>query len=102
MMSHIAPVAGIFGFRVILIKRLVAPLTSSKPFCSCIFKRNLLGIYHIAARGGGMIFCAALCRDCGESTVALCLEFAGKAELILLAVPLLEELLNHVGDILAW
>ena len=47
-------------------------------------------------------FCAALCRDCGESTVALCLEFAGKAELILLAVPLLEELLAHVEAILAW
>lgn len=47
-------------------------------------------------------FCAALCRDCGENTVALCLEFAGKAELILLAVPLLEELLAHVEAILTW
>ncbi|MBE6574873.1 MAG: hypothetical protein E7654_01200 [Ruminococcaceae bacterium] len=47
-------------------------------------------------------FCAALCRDCGESTVALCLEFAGKAELILLAIPLLQELLADVEAILAW
>lgn len=47
-------------------------------------------------------FCAALCRDCGESTVALCLEFAGKAELILLALPLLEELLARVESILTW
>lgn len=47
-------------------------------------------------------FCAALCRDCGESTVALCLEFAGKAELILLSLPLLQELLADVEAILAW
>ena len=47
-------------------------------------------------------FCAALCRDCGENTAALCLEFAGKAELILLAVPLLEELLANVEAILTW
>lgn len=47
-------------------------------------------------------FCAALCRDCGENTAALCLEFAGKVELILLAVPLLEELLANVEAILTW
>lgn len=46
--------------------------------------------------------CAALCRDCGEPTIALCLEFAGKAELILLMIPLLEQLLTGVSAFLSW
>lgn len=47
-------------------------------------------------------FCAAVCRDCGEAGIALCLEYAGRAELILLALPLLEQLLSAASLLLAW
>ena len=46
--------------------------------------------------------CSAFCRDCGEPGVAACLEFAGKAELMLLCIPLLERLLQAVRTLAAW
>ncbi|MBR6708593.1 MAG: hypothetical protein IKL84_02820 [Clostridia bacterium] len=46
--------------------------------------------------------CAAICRDCGEASVASCLEFAGRAELLLLALPLLDRILSVVSVLLTW
>ena len=46
--------------------------------------------------------CASLCRDLGEPSIAAALEFAGKAELFLLAIPLLERLLTAAQAFVAW
>lgn len=46
--------------------------------------------------------CAGLCRDLGEPSIAAALEFAGKAELLLLAVPLLDRLLEAARALAAW
>ncbi|MBQ4137720.1 MAG: hypothetical protein IJD67_06375 [Clostridia bacterium] len=45
-------------------------------------------------------FCADLCRDLGESTLAHRLEMLGKAELLLLALPLVSELVKLARGLL--
>lgn len=44
--------------------------------------------------------CASVCRDCGETTVASCVELAGKIEIFLLCVPLINDLLEVVQDLI--
>lgn len=46
--------------------------------------------------------CGGLCRDLGEPSIAAALEFAGKAELLLLAIPLLDRLLEAARKLAAW
>ncbi len=46
-------------------------------------------------------FTAELCRDAKEDGIAAKLELVGKAELLLLAVPLMQELTALAGEILA-
>ena len=46
-------------------------------------------------------FSAELCRDAGESSIAAKLELVGKAEIILLALPLIRELLGLAGGLMA-
>ena len=38
--------------------------------------------------------CASVCRDCGESTVAGYAELAGKIEMLLIATPLIEQIIS--------
>ena len=45
--------------------------------------------------------CAAVCRESGESGIAEGVELVGKAELLLLSLPLIEELLTAAGDLLS-
>ncbi|MBQ8509298.1 MAG: stage III sporulation protein AD [Clostridia bacterium] len=45
-------------------------------------------------------FSAELCRDAGESAIASKLELAGKAEILLLTLPLLRELMQLAADIM--
>lgn len=45
--------------------------------------------------------CADLCRQSGEASLASGVELAGKAELLLLALPLLRELLSVAGTLLS-
>ncbi len=60
----------------------------------------------VLMRALGIVFlvriCASLCRDCGEAGIAACLEFAGKAELLLLCIPLLDRLLTAAGALMVW
>ena len=45
-------------------------------------------------------FCADVCRDCGESTLANGVESAGRIAMISLCIPLLAEVLEHASEIL--
>lgn len=45
---------------------------------------------------------ASVCRDSGESGIAAGVESVGKAELVILSLPLLGELLEVAGEILKW
>lgn len=44
--------------------------------------------------------CASICRDCGEGTLATYVELGGRIEMILLSIPLLEEITRTVRMIL--
>ena len=43
--------------------------------------------------------CASVCRDCGEQTIAGYAELAGKIEMLIIALPLIEELIKIAGDL---
>lgn len=45
--------------------------------------------------------CAQICRECGESGVASGVELVGKAEILLLCLPLVSRLLETVKELLA-
>lgn len=45
---------------------------------------------------------AELCRDCGEGTVASCLELAGRCEILLLSLPLISSVLDTARELLRW
>lgn len=38
--------------------------------------------------------CASVCRDCGENTIAGYAELAGKIEMLIIALPLIEEIIG--------
>ncbi len=44
---------------------------------------------------------AELCRDCGEGTVAGCVELAGRCEILLLSLPLISSVLDTARELLA-
>lgn len=46
--------------------------------------------------------CADLCRESGESGLAGGVELTGKVEILLLCLPLMEELLSLARELLAW
>ena len=57
----------------------------------------------LKALGVGIVcqFTAQLCRDAGEETLASGVEFFGKVEIILLSLPLLQQLLALAGEFAA-
>lgn len=46
--------------------------------------------------------CTDICRDCGESSVASGVELAGKLAILVLCVPLMEEMIGYATEILQW
>mgnify|MGYP004526371653 FL=1 len=46
--------------------------------------------------------CADICRDCGESSAATGVEMMGRLEILLLCLPLLEQILQTVREVLTW
>ena len=70
---------------------------------------NLAGFSKYAAvilKGTGVALltqaCASVCRDCGEASVAGCVELGGKPEIFLLCVPLINEMLLTAQRLLLW
>ena len=45
-------------------------------------------------------FCGEICRECGETGAAAGVELCGKAEILLLALPLIQKLLSLAGELL--
>lgn len=92
---------------VVLLGFGVALLTPTLRWLEALSQQAFTAEYAaILLRALGVVFlvriCGALCRDCGEPGIAACLEFAGKAELLLLALPLLDRLLEGAEALLAW
>ena len=45
--------------------------------------------------------CAGICRDCGEAGIAGGVELAGKIEILLLCLPLIERILGYASEIIS-
>lgn len=104
--SDIAPVVRIcitILFSGILIG-MVAPIVK---FTTANMSGIYLGDYgKIVMKALGVViltqFCSQICRDSGEATVASDVEAVGKIELLLLSLPLFEEIFGVVREILSW
>lgn len=46
--------------------------------------------------------CTDICRDCGQNGVAGGVELAGKLSILVLCVPLIEEMIGYATEILQW
>ena len=46
--------------------------------------------------------CTDICRDCGQASVAGGVELAGKLSILVLCVPLIEEMIGYATEILQW
>ena len=57
----------------------------------------------LKALGIGLLcgICADICRDCGEGTVASCVETVGNLAILFLCVPLFEELMGYARGLLS-
>lgn len=43
-----------------------------------------------------------ICRDCGEGNIASCIDTVGKIEIILISLPLLEEIIEMSKELMLW
>ena len=43
-----------------------------------------------------------VCRDCGEESLSASVETVGKTELLILAIPLISEVVRIAGELLSW
>ena len=71
---------------------------------TAMFVRVALSISALAAVVGVISYltfiCSSVCRDCGEASVASGVEAVGKAELILLSLPFLRQILQVMEELL--
>ena len=66
--------------------------SGTAPYATLLFKA--LGIALLTQ------FCAEICRECGESAAANGIELTGKIEILLLCLPLINEILLLAEDLL--
>ncbi len=73
-------------------------------FSQILEQAKLGGLFECVLKGLGISIlvsiCASFCRDLGEEGVAVKLELGGKAVVLGLSLPILEEILSLIGEIL--
>ena len=84
-------------------------ITAAEPIIA--FIRSLIDSEALGGYGSVMIkalavailaeLCSEICRDCGETSVALGVELVGKLEILIMALPLLGKLLETVREVLS-
>ncbi len=45
---------------------------------------------------------AEVCRDCGEGSAASGVELIGRLELVILCLPMIENIITSVGEVISW
>ena len=43
-----------------------------------------------------------MCRECGESSIAFGIETVGKIEIVVLSLPLINNIISMAGELLTW
>ncbi len=96
VMLSIATCAAVLGFIIIFISPVLNMISNLYSMCDMdedysliIFKS--LGICYITQ------FACDVCRDCGENAIGTVAEIAGKTALVILALPLFENLIEFVN-----
>ena len=67
--------------------------TAASPYATLVMRA--LGVAVISETVGG------ICRECKETSVASYIEMAGRLEILILCLPLIEEILEHVKGLLS-
>jgi stage III sporulation protein AD len=75
-----------------LLQQLALKANIDYVYLNTVFK--ILGIAYLAS------FCAEICRDAGEGTIASKVEFAGKILILVLAIPILMAVLQSIMKIM--
>lgn len=75
-----------------LVQQLALKANIDYVYINTVFK--ILGISYLAS------FCAEICRDAGESSIASKVEFAGKIFILVLAIPILMAVLQSILKIM--
>ena len=76
-------------------------------YITSLFEGSSLGEYGgivIKALGIALLtqMCADICRDSGEGSAAAGVELMGRLEILLLCLPMLEDILSTVREVMAW
>lgn len=45
---------------------------------------------------------AEICRECGENSIAFCIETVGKIEIVILSIPLINNIISISRELLEW
>lgn len=87
----------------------VAAISNASPLIACL--SELTGTEGISAHATTLLkalgiailtqCCAELCRECGESGAATGVELTGKVEILLLSLPLVNEILESAKQLLS-
>ncbi len=102
--GELASSVGIFT-SVILVSAAIGEFTPAFDFVSeAVSKTGFSGYFTTLMKAMGVTmtvqFTSEVCRDCGESGIASKLELAGKAEVMILCLPFIEELISLAADIM--
>lgn len=73
--------------------RSLLEMTAVKPYAELLFRA--LGVALLCEIAGG------ICRECKETTVGTFVEMAGRLEILILCLPLMEEILESVKGLLS-
>ena len=94
-------VAATIAILAVLIKLAMPVLEFTKQLAEAYGMSSYLGIM-MKALGIAMCskICADICRDCGETAIATKVEIGGKVGILLLSLPLLQQIINSISSLI--
>ena len=88
----------IFGTAMLMMKNVISDLTAITSGQGLdVYSRVLIKTLGLALLTK---ICSDICRDCGEGTLASCVELCGKLAILLLCIPMIGELMDYAKKIL--
>jgi len=97
---RLAGIISVFGMAMSVISPIVIYIrslfdgVSNDSYVACILKA--LGIASLTQ------IAADICRDCGEGSAASGVELIGRLEMVVLCLPMIENILASVGEVISW
>lgn len=100
-LSPAIAVAATIALGAVLIKLVIPLIEFTKTLAEAYGMGGYLGIM-LKALGIAMCsrVCAEICRDCGESAIASKVEIGGKIGILLLSIPLLQQIIKSINSLI--